>query len=160
MSEVTNMTATEILETEGYLTMESLEGMDIEDIQNMIDMIESVIEKDAANLKVLKDARSKIGLELFDGPYKGKTSFETHGHIFVKKPKSEVSGKLLHDRDPILYKAYVNDHPELVGVSTRDLTKVMKERQMTTGDIDRVLGLVKVPLKPSVTAQKRTVNTE
>ena len=142
----------------GYIKKSDLEGMSIEDIQDMIDVIEDLIKVDTANLRVLKDRRSELGLELFKTTYPNMTSFETSKHIFIKQPKSGVSGTLFNSKYPLLWRELAQKHPEMLSASKDDTKTFLSEKQMSTDQIQSVLKDVCVEKKPSVTAKKRTVH--
>lgn len=151
----------EKLNEEGYLTPSALEGMDIEDIQDMIDYLEEAIEqcfgREIANLKVLKEFRSKLGLLLFETAYKGQTSFEKDKHIFIKQPKTSVSGRCFKDTHPTLWTSLTNDCPELLDASKGKIEDFLKGRGYTREQREKILKDICVDMKPAVVAKKRTI---
>lgn len=160
------MTTTEVMleekqNEEGYITPDALEGMDIEDIQNMIEYLEEVVElcvgREIANLKVLKEFRSKLGLLLFETAYKGQTSFEKEKHIYIKQPKSSVSGKLFKDTHETLWKDLTMNCPELLNASKDDMDKFLRGKGYTKEQREKILKEICAPMKPAVVAKKRTI---
>lgn len=140
----------------GYLTMEDLEGMDIDECQDRIDIIESMEEVNTANLKVLKDYRTQEGLKIFRTLPMGSTSFDRPHHTFVLKPKEKTSGALIHDCAPEVYNEATSKYCDMVTISKSDLIKVMNAMKLDTEQQNNILRMVCVQMKPAVVAKPRT----
>lgn len=139
----------------GCITWDSLEGMDIEDVQDLIDILEDAVRVDNKNLEVLKKKRSALGLVLFDTKYKEQKSFETERHTFTRQPKSATSGLLIQKNHPVIWKELTTKFAQLLNPSKKDVEEYLKAKGASKEQVEKILGDITYEMQPAVTARKR-----
>jgi len=146
-----------ICNNNGYITKSDADGLDLEEIQNLIDAIEEAVKQDVANLKVLKKVRSEKGLKMFEEEYPGMTSFETDTHIFIKQPKTKASTVKLAEKHPAIWRDLCKTHPEFLDLSKEDAMTYLEMKHATDEQKESIMNEIVVDMTPAVTVRKRTV---
>ena len=139
----------------GLITWDSMNDMDIEDVQDLIDILEDAVRVDNKNLEILKNKRSALGLALFDTKYKGMKSFETERHTFTKQPKSTTSGLLIQKNYPMMWKELTTKFAQLLNPSKKEMENYLKAKGADKYLIENVIKDISVDMQPAVTAKKR-----
>lgn len=148
-----NMFATNLEYNEdGVLRPESLEGMDLEDIQEMLEYIADAIRADEKNIEVLREARNK---KVFEACAEKKVdTFDLEGHTYTKFPKTKIQGTLLKDRHKLIWKDITTKRCDMLEISKEKMVEYLKSVGLKPAERAEIIKDVTLPYKDEVRVTK------
>lgn len=137
---------------EGILKPEHLEGLTLEQIQDIIDVLNQAMKADTKNLEILRGARDKKAFAKM-AELKVDT-FDEGSHTYTKSPKTKISGDLLGTKHPVIWTELTSKYRSMFDLSTKDMEDYLKSKGAKPAQRKKILDEIKIHLKDGIKVTK------
>jgi len=135
---------------------DSIEDMDIVDIQHEIDALELDISEPQQKLEVLRKRRNELGaIGLREKPM-GVASFEAGMYLFTQRITKKPAMKLIRERYPTAFRYLINDDEasDSLNISKTDLIKHLIRMGLDKKEAEHLAEMVSITGEPYIQARK------
>ena len=138
---------------DGVITEAHLGDMSLEEIQNMMDLINTDVRNLEKSLEVLKKVRDRKVFDRFEA--QKVNTFDEGTHTYTRQPKSKISGDRLSTAHKGLWLDIINNRKDLIDISKGSFDKYLMSKGSNPAQRKTITNEVSVSLEDGIRVTKR-----